>query len=80
MPAGPPVWAPAGCLTASMIVRGVIYSLLGLGLVLVGGFKVLKWLMSACIDVMFVEVVVTAVKIQPTWPAVGRGFVTPSIP
>jgi hypothetical protein len=59
VPAGPPGWAPADYLTASMIVRGVIYSLLALGLVLVGGFNLFQRLTSACVAVMFVAVVVT---------------------
>ena len=63
-----------------MIIWGAIHPLRGLGSALLGGFKVIEWLMSACIEVMFVAVVVTAVMTPPNRPAVGPGLVTPSIP
>ena len=63
----------------SKIIWGVIHSAAGLALVRLGGFKLFERLMSACIGVMFVAVVVTAVLVQPGLGAVASGLV-PSIP
>ncbi len=59
---------------------GIIHSLLGLGLVWVGSFKLFEGVMSICVGVMFVLVVVTAVLVQPDWAAVAIGMVKPEIP
>jgi Mn2+/Fe2+ NRAMP family transporter len=46
---------------------GIAHSMIGLVLVLVGGFKLFEKLMSACIGLMFATVVVTAVMLKPDW-------------
>lgn len=46
---------------------GIAHSLIGLVLVLVGGFKLFEKLMSACIALMFSTVVITAIMLKPDW-------------
>jgi Mn2+/Fe2+ NRAMP family transporter len=62
------------------VVFGVAASLLGLALVLAGGFRLFEKVMSLCIGVMFVTVVVTAVLLCDDWGAVARGMLVPRIP
>jgi Mn2+/Fe2+ NRAMP family transporter len=62
------------------IVFGIASSLVGLALVLAGGFGLFEKVMSACIGVMFLTVVVTAVLLCDDWGAVARGLVVPRIP
>jgi len=64
----------------SKIAWGVIHSALGLGLVLIGGFRFFEKMMAACIGVMFLTVISTAVLAEPNWASVGRGILLPSIP
>jgi len=64
----------------SKIIWGVIHSLVGLVLVLFGGFKLFVKMMSACIGMMFLTVIVTAVMAKPVWSAVGYGLIVPAIP
>lgn len=72
---------PAGMTPArGKLVYGIAHALLGLLLVRAGGFALFQRVMSACIGVMFVTVVVTAVALEPDWPAVARGLCVPSIP
>ena len=54
-----------------MIIWGAIHPLRGLGSALLGGFKVIEWLMSTSIAVMLFAVVGTAVMTPPSRPAVG---------
>jgi len=62
------------------IVFGVISSLAGLGLVLLGGYRVFEIAMKICIGAMFATVVVTAALLWPGWGAVLTGLVVPRIP
>lgn len=62
------------------LVFGIVHSLLGLGLVWIGSFKVFERVMSLCVGVMFILVVVTAILVQPDWLEVARGMVIPSVP
>ena len=62
------------------VVFGIAQSLIGLGLVWVGGFKLFERVMAVCIGLMFAAVVVTAVLTGPDWAAVARGLVVPTIP
>ena len=64
----------------SKIVWGAVHSIVGLVLVRMGGFRLFERMMSACIGLMFVTVVVTAVLTRPDWGEVGRSLVTPRIP
>ena len=63
----------------SVFVWGAVHSIVGLALVLGGGFRLFERLMSALIGVMFVTVLATAVLMRPDWSAVAAGFV-PSMP
>lgn len=67
-------------LRTSKILWGAIHSLVGLGLVWAGGFKVFERLMSFFIGVMFVAVMATAVLVRPDLGAVARGLVPTGIP
>ncbi|WP_241759097.1 Nramp family divalent metal transporter [Pyxidicoccus parkwayensis] len=59
---------------------GVVHSLIGLGLVWYGGFRLFEKLMAACTALMFVAVLFTAVGAGPDWGAAARGLVLPSLP
>jgi Mn2+/Fe2+ NRAMP family transporter len=71
---------PLGDPTTSKNIWGVVHTLAGLGLVWLGGFVVFERLMAACIGIMFVCVVVTAVMLAPDWGAVAQGLTIPTIP
>ena len=62
------------------IVFGVAQSLIAVGLVSWGGYKLFEKVMSCCIGLMFVTVVVTAIAMRPPWGEVVRGLVVPAIP
>ena len=62
------------------LVFGVLHSLLGLALVLRGGFRLFERVMSAAIALMFVTVIVTAVLLRPDVGALLRGLFVPRIP
>jgi Mn2+/Fe2+ NRAMP family transporter len=62
------------------IVFGVLSSLVGLAIVLRGGFRWFDVAMKLCIGVMFVTVAITAVALWPGTAAVLRGLFVPTIP
>ena len=62
------------------IVFGILHSLLGLGLVLLGTYRVFSVIMSVCVGVMFILVVVTAGLVEVNWGEALQGMVIPSIP
>ncbi len=62
------------------IVFGIASSLLGLLLVLAGGFKLFEKVMSYCVGLMFFIVVLTAFLLWPGTAEVMRGLFVPSIP
>jgi len=62
------------------IVFGIICSLLGLAMVLVGGFKLFEKIMAVCIALMFVIVLVTAGILWPGTGEVIKGLSVPTIP
>ena len=62
------------------VVFGVLSSVLGLALVLAGGFKLFEKVMTLCIGVMFFTVLVTAALLWPGTEAVLQGLFIPSIP
>ena len=62
------------------VVFGIIHSLLGLGLVFIGSYRIFSGVMSVCVGVMFVLVVVTALLLDVNWGDAMRGLVIPSIP
>ena len=60
-------------------VWAVVHAVLGLLLVWFGGFRLFEWAMRACIAVMFLVVVATAVRLWPGSSAVVSGLL-PKIP
>jgi Mn2+/Fe2+ NRAMP family transporter len=62
------------------IIYGVLHSIVALGLVLAGGYRLFEKVMSVCIGVMFVTVLATTIAIQPDWAAVASGIFIPTIP
>lgn len=62
------------------VVFGVLASLVGLGLVLLGGYDLFDKIMRVCIGVMFVTVIVTAALLWPGTGQVLKGLVVPAIP
>ncbi len=66
--------------TTGKIVFGVLSSLVGLGVVLRGGYRGFDVAMKVCIGVMFVTIAITAVALWPGTGAVLRGLLVPTIP
>ncbi len=66
--------------TDGKIVFGVLSSLLGLAIVLRGGYRWFGVAMKVCIGVMFVTVVITAGALWPGTGTVLRGLLVPGIP
>ena len=62
------------------IIFGIICSLVGIGLVLKGGYRLFEAIMRVCIAIMFVTVVITAVMLWPGTGAVLQGLLVPTIP
>lgn len=71
-----PVFADA---STGQIVFGTAHSLLGVGLVVVGGYRLFERLMSLCIAVMFVTALTTAVRLRPDLSTIASGL-WPAIP
>jgi Mn2+/Fe2+ NRAMP family transporter len=62
------------------VVFGVLSSLVGLAVVLRGGFRWFDVVMKVCIGVMFVTVAITAIALWPGTGPVLRGLLVPTIP
>jgi len=62
------------------IVFGILHSIIGVVLVLAGGFQLFKKVMIFCLGVMFFIVVTTAAIICQDWGEMLRGLVIPTIP
>jgi Mn2+/Fe2+ NRAMP family transporter len=62
------------------IVFGVIHSLAGVALVLVGGFRLFEKLMSISVALLFVTVIATALLLHPELSSIARGALVPTIP
>jgi Mn2+/Fe2+ NRAMP family transporter len=67
-------------LATSKILWGIVHSLLGVLIVLRGGFRAFQRLMMVCTGLMFVAVVLTAALLRPDLGAVFTGLTVPSIP
>ncbi len=68
-----------GDATQGKIFFGALSSLVGLGLVLRGGYRLFEKIMRGCIAIMFVTVVWTALALWPGTGEVLRGLVFPNI-
>ena len=62
------------------VIYGTIHSLLALGLVFIGGFRLVEKTMSVMIGIMFITVCATTIAANPDWIAVGLGLLIPTIP
>lgn len=62
------------------VVFGIACSLAAMTMVLIGGFKLFEKVMAACIAIMFVIVITTAILLWPGTGEVMRGLTIPSIP
>ena len=62
------------------IVFGVLSSLVGLGIVLRGGYRGFDIAMKICIGVMFVTIALTAIALWPGTGEVLRGLFVPTLP
>jgi Mn2+/Fe2+ NRAMP family transporter len=62
------------------IVFGMASSIVGIGLVLKGGYELFEKIMRVCIGIMFVTVVLTAILLWPGTGAVLTGLFVPRIP
>jgi Mn2+/Fe2+ NRAMP family transporter len=62
------------------IVFGIAHSLIGIGLVLAGGYRLFERVMGVCIGVMFLTVLVTAALLRPDLGELARGLLVPTIP
>ena len=62
------------------IVFGILSSIVGLILVIKGGFRLFEKIMAVSIGVMFVTVIACAIMLAPTWSEVIHGLFIPSIP
>jgi len=71
-----PVFGDAG---HAKIVFGILHSLLGYALVLIGGFRLFEKIMSACIALMFLTVTLTAFMLWPGTQAVFQGLFIPNL-
>ncbi len=72
---------PFGDAQDAKIVWGIVHSLAGMALVLIGGFRLFEVLMAVCIGVMFVAVTASAVLVPGTdWAEVAAGLVPRQLP
>jgi len=62
------------------IAFGMLSGIVGIVLVLIGGFRLFEIIMRVCIGLMFVTVVVTAIVLWPGTGAILKGMFVPSIP
>ena len=67
-------------LATSKILWGILHSLLGLLIVLRGGFRAFQRLMMVCTGLMFVAVVLTAALLRPDWASIVAGLAVPRVP
>jgi Mn2+/Fe2+ NRAMP family transporter len=66
--------------THDKILYGILHSVVAVGLIAWGGYRLFEKLMSLCIAVMFLVVVITAVALRPDWSEVLSGIVWPTVP
>jgi len=66
--------------STAKIVFGILHSLLGLALVLIGTFRFLEKTMAILVAVMIVVVLATGAVVGTDWGAVLRGLTIPKIP
>lgn len=62
------------------MIYGTFSSIAGLGIILFGGFSFFEKVMTACIGIMFVAVIITAIIIWPSTTEILSGIFIPAIP
>lgn len=62
------------------IIHGIVWSLIGVLMVRLGGYRLFEKVMRVCIGLMFCTVVFSAVRLAPDWGNVISGLVWPAIP
>jgi len=62
------------------IAFGILSSIIGLIMVLAGGYRLFEHVMQACIGIMFLTVIVTAAFLWPGTAEVASGLLVPRIP
>ncbi len=62
------------------VVYGIVHSILAVGLIRWGGYRLFEKVMSVCIAIMFITVIATAIALGPDWSEVMRGIFVPRIP
>lgn len=78
--AGYGLFTPQADAETARVGWGIAHSLVGVVLVLVGGYRLFEKLMAVFIGVMFAAVIATAILIKPDWSALAGGLLTPTIP
>lgn len=71
---------PLGEPSNDKVIYGILHSVVAMGLVFAGGYRLFEKVMSVCIGVMFITVLATTIAIQPDWSAVVNGVFVPTIP
>lgn len=62
------------------VIYGILHSLLAVGLVLLGGYRLFERVMSVCIGCMFVVVCMTAIVLRPNLAEICSGILMPRVP
>jgi Mn2+/Fe2+ NRAMP family transporter len=62
------------------LVFGALHGVIGVALVLAGGFRLVERALTAFITLMFATVVVTAALLRPDLGAIARGLLVPTVP
>jgi Mn2+/Fe2+ NRAMP family transporter len=62
------------------IIYGIIHSLIGLFLVIKGGYRLFEKVMTVGIGLMFITVITTAILLEPDWSEVIKGLFWPRLP
>ncbi len=62
------------------VIYGALHSLAAVALVRWGGYRLFEKVMAACIGIMFLVVVATAVALQPAWQDIVAGLTIPAVP
>ena len=72
--------APLGEAADDKVLYGVLHSTVAVVMVWLGGYRLFEKVMSACIAIMFLTVVASAIAVGPDWGDVLQGLVWPTIP
>lgn len=71
---------PLGEAANDKVLYGMLHSAVAVVMVWLGGYRLFEKVMSACIAVMFLTVVASAIAVGPDWSDVLKGLLVPMIP